>query len=192
MGEAVIQSGNSISSGTVGNARGRLRLYNSTTGFSDLLATDGVSGINCFLPSTSGTLCLSSHNHDSTYGYGDGFGRSTMIALPRVSTADLNMDTTSTDESEWGLSNKAIYREYSPSGTTNLPSSYWYHVLTGVGSDRGYATQLALGMSVADMYYRPRISSTWRSWYKVFNAANSNGAKISSSAPSDTAMLWAY
>lgn len=66
--------------------------------------------------------------------------------------------------------NQAILIEQATS-SVNIPTDHYYHVLTTQGSDVGYATQLALGMTTDGMYYRNYQQSngvsTWGSWKKV-------------------------
>lgn len=64
--------------------------------------------------------------------------------------------------------NRLVCEEFSPGGTYNLPTNAWYHIFTLQGSDANYNTQLALGMTTTDVYYRNRMSGTWGSWKRIY------------------------
>ena len=54
----------------------------------------------------------------------------------------------------------------------NLPSEHYYHIFTGQSTDTKYNTQLALGMTTNQMYYRTRQAGTWGSWAKVYTTVS--------------------
>lgn len=49
----------------------------------------------------------------------------------------------------------------------NLPTNDFYHVIHGTSTDYTYSTQLALGMTTQQLYYRNRYNGTWNKWRKV-------------------------
>lgn len=61
-GEALIQIGNSVATGTAGNKRGRLRIYSSSSGWVDFTATASTTNYTLTLPAASGTVALTSSN----------------------------------------------------------------------------------------------------------------------------------
>lgn len=65
--------------------------------------------------------------------------------------------------------NKIVFEEYTNGANYNLPSNAWYHIYTAEGSDKNYATQLALGMTVTGAYYRRYQSGTWTAWESLIN-----------------------
>ena len=85
------------------------------------------------------------------------YGNSTQVSLPRNPVSnyndDYNMNTLSVSELGPTL--------------TNRPSDNWYHTYTGCGSDTGYATQLALGMTTEKLMYRYKDNGTWKSWTSI-------------------------
>ena len=62
--------------------------------------------------------------------------------------------------------NRMVFEEFQ-NNSANLPNANWYHVLTGQGSDANYNTQLAIGMTTMEMYYRNRHNGTWGTWHKI-------------------------
>lgn len=64
-------------------------------------------------------------------------------------------------------------REY---GNTcaNTPSAHWYHILTGQGADNNYNTQIALGMTTENLYYRYRNNGIWGNWRNILHSGNYN------------------
>ena len=58
-------------------------------------------------------------------------------------------------------------REYNGT-SSNLPTSHWYHIYEAKGADGNYGTQLALGMTTNQAYYRS-YQNGWQSWRKLDN-----------------------
>lgn len=58
------------------------------------------------------------------------------------------------------------------SGSEGLPSAQYYHILTSQGGDANYEVQLAIGMTVDDMYFRNKKSGTWGNWIKMMHSGN--------------------
>ena len=61
-GESLVMIGNSIATGTAGNKRGRLRLYNTSSGFTDLFTTASTTNYTITFPAATGTVALTSSN----------------------------------------------------------------------------------------------------------------------------------
>lgn len=64
--------------------------------------------------------------------------------------------------------NRLVCEEFTPGKTYNLPTIAWYHIFTLQGDDLNYTTQLALGMTTTDVYYRNRMNGTWGSWKRIY------------------------
>lgn len=79
--------------------------------------------------------------------------------VPRVNK-DANVDTES-------LMNQIVWEEFSNTSTNIPTTNTWYHIITIVGSDKQYATQLALGMTANIAYYRSKQAGTWQTWLKL-------------------------
>lgn len=99
-----------------------------------------------------------SHTHNYA-GSSSAGGAANLLALPRLT------GSTNTPNYQPG-SNRIEAKEFG-SDCSNLPTAHWYHIITGQGSDSGYNTQLALGMTNPAMYYRYRTGSTWGSWKQL-------------------------
>lgn len=67
VGEGVIEIGNNVAHGNNGNSRGRLRLFHAGTSYTDLMADNSAVGNLIYLPTSSGTLALTSHTHGLTH-----------------------------------------------------------------------------------------------------------------------------
>lgn len=61
VGEGVIEIGNNVAHGNNGNSRGRLRLFHVGTSYTDLMADNSAEGNLIYLPTSSGTLALTSN-----------------------------------------------------------------------------------------------------------------------------------
>lgn len=61
VGEGVIEIGNNVAHGNNGNSRGRLRLFHVGTSYTDLMADNSAAGNLIYLPTSSGTLALTSN-----------------------------------------------------------------------------------------------------------------------------------
>lgn len=97
------------------------------------------------MPNASGVLALRS---DISNAYVD---------CPRTLSANLN---------NLPQQNKTVFTEVNPD-STNLPDAFWYHVMTIQGSDTGYATQIAIGMTTSKVWYRRKDGGTWQSWIRI-------------------------
>lgn len=64
LGTAIIQIGNSTASGTAGNKKGYLRIYNESTGYTNIVGTTSTSNRTITLPNASGTVALTSQIPD--------------------------------------------------------------------------------------------------------------------------------
>jgi len=84
-------------------------------------------------------------------------GRSEMLQLPRNPVSDYDSLV---------VGNKLKVAEMGPSAS-NRPTDHWYHVITEVGSDITYATQLAIGMTLKALYYRVRSNGAWGGWQAI-------------------------
>lgn len=62
--------------------------------------------------------------------------------------------------------NRVVFEEFGNT-SQNLPSANWYHIITSQGSDGSYVTQLAIGMTSDDMFYRRKSGNTWTAWKKL-------------------------
>ena len=65
--------------------------------------------------------------------------------------------------------NKFTLKEYQFGEGYNLPSQSYYHIYTSQGQDVRYATQLALGMTAEQAYYRVYYNGTWKNWHSIIN-----------------------
>lgn len=75
--------------------------------------------------------------------------------------------------------NSFIVREYASGSNYNLPTNAFYHIIEIKGSDGNYGTQLALGMTDTQAYYRRYSNGSWSSWV---NLASQNTWKANSSS----------
>lgn len=65
VGVGELKLGNNVASGTAGNKRGMIYMYGTSTGYTEIKPTnDTTSHIVVNLPSTGGTLALTSHTHN--------------------------------------------------------------------------------------------------------------------------------
>lgn len=65
--------------------------------------------------------------------------------------------------------NKFTLKEYQYGEGYNLPTQNYYHIYTSQGQDIKYATQLALGMTTEEAYYRVYYNGTWKNWHSIIN-----------------------
>jgi hypothetical protein len=107
-GEAMIHIGNSAATGTAGNKRGRIRLYSSSSGYTDFTLTATTGGYTLTLPAATGTVALTSSNVASATKlqtartlWGQSFngtanvsGSMTGVGPSIVATANLSITTT--------------------------------------------------------------------------------------------------
>lgn len=101
----------------------------------------------------------SSHTHNYAASTSAG-GAANLMYLPRVTGS-----TVSANYQPGG--NRIEAKEFGNDCTNTPVSGYWYHILTGQGSDANYNTQLALGMTTQAAYYRYRNAGTWGSWKQL-------------------------
>lgn len=73
--------------------------------------------------------------------------------------------------------NKIVWEEYN-SGSANLPTSSWYHIISMQGTDTKYGTQLALGMTTNGAYYRKYDNQTWGEWQNLLGSSGVSGMGI--------------
>ena len=133
---------------------------NKTTVDSALSSTSTNPVQNKVINSALAGKAASNHTHNYAAAPSAG-GGATYNYLPRVSQS---ADYTFTGS-------LARWMEFS-SGSANLPSNHYYHVFTGQSTDTNYNTQLALGMTTNQMYYRTRQAGTWGSWAKVYTTVS--------------------
>lgn len=62
VGRVDLRLGNSTTSGTAGNKRGRLRIYNPSSGYTDVLTPSSTEDYTITLPAATGTVALTSGN----------------------------------------------------------------------------------------------------------------------------------
>lgn len=60
VGHSYLQLGNAIASGTAGNKQGHLRIYNASSGYTDLANTTSTTNYTITLPAANGTVALTS------------------------------------------------------------------------------------------------------------------------------------
>lgn len=120
---------------------------------------------------------------DTTYSAGSGLalsGTAFRVDVPRVAETANHLPGT----------NSFQLREYTAGTTYNLPSNAWYHIYEAKGSDGNYGTQLALGMTTSDVYYRNYNNGSWQAWKSLANVGtitgiNMNGASKGTSGVVD-------
>lgn len=88
IGHTYLQLGNSTASGTAGNKQGHLRIYNTSSGYTDVVTTASTSNRTITLPDASGTVSLTSHTHS-------GYLSTTGTAAKATGDASGNTITTS-------------------------------------------------------------------------------------------------
>lgn len=95
-----------------------------------------------------------------TYYAGDGLALSD-------NTFRTTVTRVTTDANALPSINTFRIREYN-STSSNLPSAHWYHIYEAKGADGNYGTQLALGMTTNQVYYRS-YQGSWQPWRKLDN-----------------------
>lgn len=73
LGHSYIQIGNATASGTAGNKQGHLRIYGTSSGYTDIVTTASTSNFTITLPAASGTVSLTSHTHSAATTSANGF-----------------------------------------------------------------------------------------------------------------------
>lgn len=66
VGHSYIQVGNGTAEGTAGNKRGHIRIYNQSSGYTDIVNTSSASNFTITLPATTGTVALTSNLPSTT------------------------------------------------------------------------------------------------------------------------------
>lgn len=61
---------------------------------------------------------------------------------------------------------RTMIREFS-SASANLPNSAWYHILASRSADVSYGSQLAIGMTTNDLYYRCYAAGNFENWHRA-------------------------
>jgi hypothetical protein len=95
-----------------------------------------------------------------TYYAGDGLALSD-------NTFRTTVTRVTTDANSLPSVNTFRIREYNGT-SSNLPTAHWYHIYEAKGADGNYGTQLALGMTTNQAYYRS-YQNGWQSWRKLDN-----------------------
>lgn len=102
---------------------------------------------------------------DTTYSAGSGLalsGTTFRVDVPRVAESANHLP---------GI-NSFQLREYTSGANYNLPSNAFYHIYEAKGSDGGYGTQLALGMTTQKAYYRRYSNGSWTDWERILFATD--------------------
>lgn len=110
---------------------------------------------------SSGSLAwVNNSGGGGTYYAGDGLALSD-------NTFRTSVVRVTTDANTLPSVNTFRVREYN-STSSNLPSANWYHIYEAKGNDGNYGTQLALGMTTNQVYYRS-YQNGWQPWRKLDN-----------------------
>lgn len=110
---------------------------------------------------SSGSLAwVNNSGGGGTYYAGDGLALSD-------NTFRTSVVRVTTDANSLPSVNTFRVREYN-STSSNLPSANWYHIYEAKGTDGNYGTQLALGMTTNQVYYRS-YQNGWQPWRKLDN-----------------------
>ena len=129
---------------------------------------------------TTGTITT----QDTTYSPGTGLalsGTTFRTTVPRVTKSANSLPG----------ANTCIVEEYKNGDSYNLPSNHFYHIYTAEGNNTDYATQLALGMTTSDAYYRNYSSGTWGEWKLLTNTASTTTPKENGTANVGTEINYA-
>lgn len=98
--------------------------------------------------------------------------------VPRNPSSDVNSPfPTST------TANTIEMQEYNGASQSNCPTSDWWHILSSVGADTAYKTQLAQKMSnrnIPDLCVRVLAAGIWSNWFSTRDASWIRTGKISS------------
>ena len=137
-------------------------IYKTVDGKWDILAGTPVTGVK--------------GNSESTYRKGNvNITPENIGALPvngnAKSAAALQVPRVTKNPSSKNDNYTLSVEEYSNS-SEGLPSSHWYYIFTSQGGDQNYASQLALGMTVDDMYFRTKQGGVWRDWINISHNGN--------------------
>ena len=71
------------------------------------------------------------------------------------------------DDANWLPSGSTTQMRELNSGSYNIPYAAWWQILANRSFDTNYGSQLAMGMTTNDLYFRNYHESTWGSWRKV-------------------------
>lgn len=137
-------------------------IYKTADGKWDILAGTPVTGIKGNAESTyrKGNVNITPENIGALPVNGNAKS-ATALQVPRVTK------NPSSKNDNYTLS----VEEYSNS-SEGLPSSHWYYIFTSQGGDQNYASQLAIGMTVDDMYFRTKQGGVWRDWINIAHNGN--------------------
>lgn len=120
----------------------------------------------------------SNHTHNYAASPSAG-GSASTVYLPRVVGASVSANYLPG-------ANKFEFKEFA-NDCANTPNASWYHIFTGQGSDAGYNTQLALGMTTEAVYYRNRTVGTWGRWKQLAFTDSSISGNASTATTLQTA-----
>ena len=83
---------------------------------------------------------------------------SNCLYMPRVQAADANWlpDT----------GERVQMREFS-FDSSNMPKSDWFHILASRSADTRFGSQLAIGMTTDDLYYRACYAGNFSTWHRA-------------------------
>ncbi len=154
--------------GIKGNAESSYRTGNvnlTSANIGALPTTGGTLTGNIYpAANNNGSVGTSSYQWANMYAatfHGALDGKSNCLKLNRVTkNASYNPGT-----------NSFIVEEFTD-GSTNIPTSHYYHILSGQGADANYVTQLALGMTVDEVRYRNKKAGTWGNWVTLLHSGN--------------------
>ena len=78
---------------------------------------------------------------------------------------------------------KKVYFDELNQSATNSPTAHFYNYMTIGSDDSAYGTQLALGMTKTDLFYRNFDHSTWSAWQQILKNNTANTATGSTTLP---------
>lgn len=116
-----------------------------------------IKGLGSAAYTASSAYAAASHTHNYA-GSSSAGGPATLIAMARVTK----------DSKVFPGQNKVKFEEYTAGDSYNLPTNAWYHIISMQGSDTGYGTQIAVGMTAnKKMYFRNYNASSWQAWNEI-------------------------
>lgn len=117
----------------------------------------------------------SEHTHDDYAVTSHTHTASDIGALPQDGTATksnaIHVPRVTKNPSSKNDNYTLSVEEYSNS-SEGVPNRNWYYIYTSQGGDQNYASQLAIGMTVDDMYFRTKQNGTWGNWIKLLHSEN--------------------
>lgn len=149
------------------NDGGEFPIWHNLAEYDSTSINDKVFGnsVKAYTYTFNGThWCFVSHGSDNNTTYSAGTG----LKLSN-SQFSLNVPRVAKSANSLPGQNTAIIEEYTSGSSYNLPTNAFYHILTFVGSDNQFATQLALGMTMDVAFYRRYASSVWQPWLRLDN-----------------------